>query len=480
MATREVEMRWRGPIAAFMRDETPEIDLEGALSSGKTTAALWKVWTSLDAHPGIHWWIGRYGDGETQTKVRPAFEAICQQTGAVPNWNAKELCYEFPNGSKCFAYGLKSPDALSRYSKMRGMGVAGIYNDQTEELPEDFSLELRLRLRQPGYPHQLIFSPNPPNVTHWLAAQFPTDNRLPSRKYYAISIHDNAHNLPPELLNAALAAYPPDHAKHRSVILGQRGVNVTGIPVYKGLFKRAAHVGTVTFDPRAPLLVALDFGKHHPAAVFAKRGYYGGLHVLGGLLGQDMFLDDFVPLLKHYQSAWFPELPMGVQMCCDPAGSHQNSQGNRFTGVDIVRRFGYTPMWRANANAPDVRAATIESLGSHMRRRTPAGEAFQVESDPERWLLVNLDGPKSEPFLVDALEAGYVWDEHVVSVGNKQIRKPKKDGWFEHGMNCLEYLELTYGADRPTDEAKAARRARQLARQPTLNVPRGTDMDWGG
>jgi hypothetical protein len=25
-----------------------------------------------------------------------------------------------------------------------------------------------------------------------------------------------------------------------------------------------------------------------------------------------------------------------------------------------------------------------------------------------------------------------VWDEHFVSVGSKQIRKPKKDGWFGH------------------------------------------------
>jgi hypothetical protein len=30
----------------------------------------------------------------------------------------------------------------------------------------------------------------------------------------------------------------------------------------------------------------------------------------------------------------------------------------------------------------------------------------------------------------------------MASVGSKQMRKPKKDGWFEHGMNCAEYLEL--------------------------------------
>jgi hypothetical protein len=32
-----------------------------------------------------------------------------------------------------------------------------------------------------------------------------------------------------------------------------------------------------------------------------------------------------------------------------------------------------------------------------------------------------------------------------VSVGSKQVRKPKKDGWFEHGQNCHEYLEVNFG-----------------------------------
>lgn len=473
MVTREFTIKWRGPIARFMRDETPEIDLEGALSSGKTTAALWKVWNRLNEEPGIKAWIGRYGDGETQTKVRPEFERICQQAGGVPQWNSKELSYEFPNGSVCYAYGLKSPDALSRYSKLRGMGVSVIYLDQTEELPEDFSGEMRLRLRQPGYRHQLIFSPNPPNVTHWLAQQFPESNHIPGRRYYAISIHDNAHNLPPELLSAALLAYPPAHAKHRSVILGRRGMNVTGEAVYKGAFSRTAHVQALQFDERLPLICALDYGKHHPCMLFAQRPYHGGWRIHGGLMGKDIFLDDFLTLCKEYIAEWFPALPQGLQMCCDPAGTNDNSQGTRFSGLDIVRRFGFSPSFRQNANSPAVRSAAIESLSAHMRRRTPAGEAFAVESDPQRWLLVTVSGATAEPFLADGFEAGYVWDEHMVSVGNKQIRKPKKDGWFEHGQNCAEYLEITYGAERPTQEVLERAQASQSA------PPYRPDSPWG-
>ena len=467
MTPRIVDMRWKGPIAAFMQDISPEIDLEGALSSGKTTACLWKVFNSLLAHPGIHWWIGRYGDGETQTKVRPAFEAICTQAGTIPQWNAKELAYDFPNGSKCFAYGLKSPDALSRYSKMRGMGVAGIYNDQTEELPEDFSLELRLRLRQPGYPHQLIFSPNPPNVTHWLAQQFPSDNRVPSRKYYAISIHDNAHNLPPELLEAALAAYPPDHAKHRSVILGLRGMNVTGEPVYKGAFMRQVHEVAVRFDPFLPLEMALDFGKHQPCVIWRQVSPLGQVRYLGGILGQSLYLDDFLDIVLSHRAQWFPGASQ-IRECCDPAGAADTSHGTA-GAVKTLREKGIRPVFVPDSNSPSVRLAMVERMAAQMRKRAAdRSEAFVVNSDPERWLIISEKATVPEKFLADGFEAGYVWDEHTVSVGNKQVRRPKKDGWFEHGQNCAEYLELNFGHVGP--KVKEPKRA-------TLQQPLG-DHAW--
>ena len=449
-AERIVEMRWRGPIADFLQDETPEIDLEGALSSGKTTACLWKVFNSLH-HPdrhGIHWWIGRYGDGETQTKVRPAFEQVCQIAGSIPAWNAKELAYDFDNGSRCYAYGLKSPDALSRYSKMRGMGVSGVYNDQTEELPEDFSLELRLRLRQPGFPHQLIFSPNPPNVTHWLAQQFPDDNRIPGRKYYAISIHDNAHNLPIALMNAALMAYPPDHAKHRSVILGRRGMNVTGDPVYKGAFKRSVHEAEVDYDPRLALEMALDFGKHHPCVVFRQMSPLGQARYLGGIMGQNLYLDDFLDLVLRYRAQWFPE-PVEIRECCDPAGAADTSHGTA-GAIKTLREKGMRPVYIGDSNSPAIRLAMVERLAAQMRKRDAAhNEAFVINEDSERWLTISTQATAPDRFLADGFEAGYVWDEHMVSVGNKQVRRPKKDGWFEHGQNCAEYLELNFGYAPP-------------------------------
>jgi hypothetical protein len=442
-----ITMLWKGPIGRFMRDETPEIDLEGALSSGKTTACLWKEFTASISMAGIWNHIGRYGDGETQTKIKPAFEQICQQAGYVPTWDAKELAYLFPNGSKTYAFGLKSPDALSRYSKMRGLGVARIYNDQTEELPEDFSGELRLRLRQPGFPHQLTFSPNPPNVDHWLAKQFPTDNRLPNRAYYSISIYDNAHNLPKELLAAALAAYPPEHAKHRSVILGLRGMNVIGDPVYQGAFVRAIHEGPAEFDAKLPLEMALDFGKHHPCVVFRQISALGQVRFLGGLLGQNLYLDDFLDLVVQYRAQWFPGVTE-LKECCDPAGASDTSHGTS-GAVDILRRRGFKPRFVMDANSPAVRLAAVERMAAQMRSRAADRQEKFLVSNSDRWLTISANGANIDRWLADGFEAGYVWDEHLVSVSNKQVRKPRKDGWYEHGQNCAEYLEVNFGGQAP-------------------------------
>ena len=92
-------------------------------------------------------------------------------------------------------------------------------------------------------------------------------------------------------------------------------------------------------------------------------------------------------------------------------------------------------------------------------------------------------------FVADALEAGYVWDTHLISVGNKQVRRPKKDGWYEHGMNCLEYVEHNFGGAQPTLEQTTKRamtirerdlRHRQVDRDPYDAIMRRQARGLGG
>lgn len=465
-------LTFQGPHLEFLNDKTPEIQLAGALSSGKTTVALWKDLDYIRDYPGIHIFLCRYSDSDCKTKLKPAFEELCAMREEFPKWNSTELAYEFGNGSKVYCFGIRSVDALSRYAKLRGLGVSRITVDQAEELPSDIALEIRARLRQRNFPHQLTFVPNPPNVDHWLAKQFPVDNSIKGRRLYEISLYDNSHNLPPETVQTLERAYPPEHAKHCTVVMGKRGVNVTGEPVYGEAFVRKLHVRPIAFDINAPLLEAIDFGKKHPCWVVAQQPYAGGLSFLGGILGQEMFLEDFLGIVKQYREQWFPNMPKnGVRTCCTMSTPLQSV---RFTGMSILREMGFDPIWNEHGNSPDVVLAVIERLAGYMRRRSASREeSLGVNINEMSWLRASREGIEPCPFVSQAFEAGYVWDTHMISVGSNEFQRPKSDAWFEHGMRCAEAIELNFGADRITQQERERRYGKPDRPPRHVDVPTG-------
>ena len=104
--------------------------------------------------------------------------------------------------------------------------LAGILVDQAEELPFDVYSELKGRLSQPGYHHQLIVTPNPPSEGHWLATEFPEDNRKPTHRYVRFTLRDNLVNLGEDTVEAIEAAYPQGTSQHRRLIEGRRGERI--------------------------------------------------------------------------------------------------------------------------------------------------------------------------------------------------------------------------------------------------------------
>ena len=97
----------------------------------------------------------------------------------------------------------------------------------------------------------------------------------------------------------------------------------------------------------------------------------------------------------------------------------------------------------------------VERLAALMRRRAADRQEALVVSDSERWLRVSVQATLVDRFLADGFEAGYVWDEHMVSVANKQVRRPKKDGWYEHGQE-LRGVSRTQLRLRPGDVQKTS------------------------
>ena len=193
---------------------------------------------------------------------------------------------------------------------------------------------------------------------------------------------------------------------------------------------------------------------------------------LAGIIGQGLFLKDFVPVVQAHREKWFPGAPF--QLCCGP--NNQQQEHDRYTGMNYLRDVGLKPIFRSDANANDVRLAMIERLGGRMMDRDIS--AIAVNNDPERWLRVSREGAEPCPFLAEGFASGYTWDDHTVSVGHKEMRQPFDDGWAEHGMRCAELIELNFCAGKRTQQDRDRAKANQRKDPPEPRY-RG-EMDWSG
>lgn len=470
----DARLQFYGQHAKAFHDPSLELDVEGAVRSGKTWLCLTKVIASCQRYPGIHWMISRWSDGDTDSQLKPDFVRLCTYGGIAVHWNPEEHYFEMQNGSWVYVLGLFSQDQARRYSKLRGKTLAGGYIDQTEEVPDsDIYDEFVLRLSQPGYPRQMIISPQTVRTDKWIAKYFPHDAPLrPNTAYYALATRDNAHNLEPGWLEDQETRHPPGTPQHTTLLLGKRGAVVVGEPVYgtskngPGAFIRQRHEVLCAFEPRLPLDIGLDFGRHHPCAVFRQVSPSGQVRYLGGILGMDLHLDPFLTQVVRYASTWFPN-PAETRWCGDPAALSNP------IGVDmpaILRQHGIHARFLENANSPIVRLGIIERIVSALRGRDlVGGEAMLVAAD-DRWIQLSKHGVSRLRFVADAFEFGYVWDKHDVSVNNKPVRRPLKDGWYDHGMNCVEYLEGNFNAAPAKKQTGPTRHVRQ---------PRGP-MSWAG
>jgi hypothetical protein len=452
----EARIAFYGQVAKVFHDDSRQICVEGAVRSSKTTVCLVKMLARRQKYPGSYGLIGRFSDDDTHKLLKPIWRHWCLKAGVRLQWSSEEGYDELDNGSRVYITGLKTQDQTNPFRKFRGLTLSDVYIDQAEELPHEVYQELVLRLSQVGFPHQIVLSPQTVGEDHWIAKEFPHDRPLkPNRAYYPLSTHDNAHNLPPNYIAEMEDAHPPGTPIHSTLILGQRGAQILGDPVYgtpadgsrKGAFLRSRHEGPCAYDKRLRLEVGLDFGKHHPCIVARQVGVVGQVRYLGGILGQNLHLDPFLTAVLQLLAQWFPD-PVDTVWCCDPAGVSNP------VGLDMgktLRAHGIQARFKEDSNSPAARVALIDRIAAQMRGRDLNGdEALRVSSDEAHWIRLSEHGSVVHRMVASAFESGYVWDPHMVSVGSKQMRKPKKDGWHEHPMNVVEYLEANFGAAAST------------------------------
>jgi hypothetical protein len=492
-AERRVDFFWNKPQSRFLQIRAEVngaieyIDFEGAIRAGKSTAPAAKLGTYAVEYPGIHMAASRWTQDGLDAQVKPLWRDTAAKMGLTLRWHSDEEYDEVvPYGSRVYLRALKASEDTNRFGKLAGLTLAVLWIDQPEEAPQDvIEAYVPGRLSQAGYPLEAWFTPNPPGHGHWLATMFPELGAPPHVTYIHTSVYDNRPNLPTTYIAELEARYPPGSALRRRWIEGKRGLSVSGKPVYGGYFDRARHAKPVTMNPAIALYEAWDFGTHHPCVVWAQFTPWGALHILGGVLGEDLFLEDFAPLALQQRAEWFPH-PLDVYACCDPAGANANTLGSSVTGVKALEQaICYAPRSVSTSNTPEVRSYAIQTLAAYMRRQAiKGGEAFQV--DPTHWRVVSQQQARSDAFGPDGFEAGYVWDDRVVRTsGGKPIQVPKKDGYYDHAQNDCEYLIVNFGPVMPTqaDEQKITReltRRAQLDHDPDDRPSRALSPRRGG
>lgn len=459
MKAREVVWRWGPGASQALTSKIRYIDLEGGIRAQKTTALCAWIANGSIEYPGMHSFLCRYTDDALTSILKPTWRAYCATSGIAVEWNAQEECdVVLATSSKVFLRGLKSSDDTQRYAKLRGPTIARFGIDQAEELPSDFWPEIQGRLSQPGFPQQAMITPQPVNENHWIAKEFPEDQSNPNHLYIRTNCYDNRVNLGDDYIAELERIYPIGSAKRRTLLEGRRGLAVKGQPVYLGAFRRDVHAAPVQINPQLPLYEAWDYGHSHPCVVWGQI-FAGRLVMLGACMGEDLSIDQFAPIALECRAQWFPKI-LEVLTTGDPAGLAESSQGLPVTLKQIMADHGIYITAVDGANRPEIRDQAIQLLNRYMTRTALDGaSAFQVH--PDRCVLVGADGVKYIPFLADAFEAGYVWDEKARQGLTANIRKPKKDGFYDHCMNCCEYLVLAFGPSNVTekDEARLERLA---------------------
>jgi hypothetical protein len=499
-----VELYWNPKQSEFFLSTDPFVNLEGGFRAGKSYVLCWKILVACCDYPGIICALTRWTQDGLDAQLKPEWRKACGMAGIHVTWNATEEYDELPNGSRVYLRALKASEDTSKFGKLAGLEFSIIGIDQAEEVPEDvYRAYVPARLSQtkaadglsPVLHHvhktppakQVLITPNPPaNEDHWICKTWPTDEPLrPGYVLIRTTMYDNAGPLGSEYIATQELSYVEGSPEYRRFVLGERGITTGGDPIFGGHFDETVHARTVQFNPELPLYESIDYGTRRPCITWQQYWPGGILVGLGGVMGQNMLLEEFLPLVAQYRAQWFPGLkPELHQFTCDPAGATTNSHGTE-TGLHVLWTFDIHPTVKPEANYPPVKDAAIQKVNGYLIRRQPNGSPCFL-LDP-RFVVVSKKGPKHQQIMLEAFRSGYIYDHKRNYLGTTypHLRPAKKDGFYEHPCDTFLYGVIAFAPSDPAREAgvlrtgSAIKEATRLMQQMGMvpSIPLGEDPE---
>jgi len=191
-----------------------------------------------------------------------------------------------------------------------------------------------------------------------------------------------------------------------------------GDPFY-ATFNRSLHVRRCTYDRSLPLLRGWDFGRVHPAIVFAQKDHRNKLKILWSHIYSNLTIYQLVPIILAETNTRFPKAT--VRDYGDPSGAQETDKGATTVillqtfKIELVHRFSY-----------------VETGAKMIDKKL----LLEEDGTPGLW------SDFSNTELNEGFESGYVIDTTASGKDTEGRAKnsPRKDGWYDHVMDALRYI----------------------------------------
>jgi len=293
----------------------------GGVGSGKTTAGCLEVIRICLFYPGTQVLIARKTARELEKTTLQVFDELLtlldegwEKTGVrfKLDWNNEEqMCRVRSLYSKDgYDYAIVYWLGMDKPDKLQGMNLGAFFLDEGREIEEKFFEVLKSRLRNPRGPRRGWIASLPPPSGHWLDRLFLRGEGGEEFGYIHATTFDNPH-LPEDYIRDIMNY---DEWVYREFVLGEQVPNIQGGPIFTN-FSKEHHVLTgerlkekmerlkKLYGGRLHVYRGIDFGYHHPAAVWVTFDDEGHLIVLREFLGVRMTFEEFVNKLKAIDAA---------------------------------------------------------------------------------------------------------------------------------------------------------------------------------
>jgi hypothetical protein len=426
----------------FLNAEDKIVAYVGGLGSGKThVGAFWAI-TMMLTYRNAQGLIAANTYKQLESATLPKVFQLLDEFGVRYHYNSQTKILRLR--LKGFT-GLVHCRSLSEYHDLRGIEFLWIWLDETRDTKEDAFKVVLGRLRQRVYldgrpvpttvpptatldlvPAKLRITTTPDMLKcKWLydylhnleIRQKLSEDGISVREIKASS-RENPY-LEKDYIALLEASYDSELAKQE--IEGDWVLIPIGKPVFGTSFVPKIHLGKYKFNPYKPLIIGLDWGYHHPAAVFCQEDTQDRWIVLGELLERDKETTEFCESIWKYINKHFPEAK-DFETYCDPAGKQRTSK-SRKSDIEIAREYKLYPICKKSEILDGI--AIIRRKLGKLIAGLPA-------------LVVDEDHC---PLLVEGFRGAYHYPEKTDPAQPDKL-VPFKDGKYEHLFDALRYIGI--------------------------------------